>query len=130
MQAATMTAFGDIDVLEFGEVPTPAPKPGHVLVRVEAVGTNYYDTLVRSGAVSRLIPLPHVVGSDIVGHVEKLGADVKTLMEEIGSLWHRVFRPIRRNGASRRRTKRRATSQREHTGGAAMRSTSKCRHVG
>lgn len=81
MQAATMTAFGDIDVLEFGEVPTPAPKPGHVLVRVEAVGTNYYDTLVRSGAVSRLIPLPHVVGSDIVGHVEKLGADVKTLME-------------------------------------------------
>jgi NADPH:quinone reductase len=78
MQAATITAFGDIDVLNFGDVQTPSPKPGHVLIRIEAVGTNYYDTLVRSGAVSQSIPLPHVLGSDIVGHIEKLGAEVKT----------------------------------------------------
>jgi NADPH:quinone reductase len=79
MQAVTIAAFGDVDVLNFGEVPTPSPKAGHVLIRIEAVGTNYYDTLVRSGAVSRSIPLPHIVGSDVVGHVEKLGAEVKTL---------------------------------------------------
>ena len=79
MQAATIAAFGDVDVLNFGEVPTPSPKAGHVLIKIEAVGTNYYDTLVRSGAVSRSIPLPHVVGSDVVGHIEKLGAEVKTL---------------------------------------------------
>jgi NADPH:quinone reductase len=79
MQAATITAFGDADVLSFGEVPTPSPRAGHVLVRIEAVGTNYYDMLVRSGAVSRSIPLPHVVGSDVVGRIEKLGADVKTV---------------------------------------------------
>src|SRR5262245_29264514 len=78
MQAATVAAFGDIDVLNFGEVPTPLPKAGHVLIRIEAVGTNYYDTLVRSGAVSRSIQLPHVVGSDIVGHIEKLGVEVKS----------------------------------------------------
>ena len=76
MQAITIPAFGDTDVLTFGEVPTPEPKPGHVLVKVDAVGVNYYDTLVRSGAVSRSIPLPHIVGSDVVGHVEKLGAGV------------------------------------------------------
>ena len=76
MQAATIAAFGDIDVLDLREVPTPSARQGHVLVRIEAVGTNYYDTLVRSGAVSRSIPLPHVVGSDIVGRVEKLGAGV------------------------------------------------------
>ena len=58
MQAVTIPAFGDADVLTFGEVPTPEPKPGHVLVKVDAVGVNYYDTLVRSGAVSRSIPLP------------------------------------------------------------------------
>jgi NADPH:quinone reductase len=81
MQAATINAFGEIDVLEFGEVPTPSPKPGHVLVKVEAVGTNYYDTLVRSGAVSRTLPLPHVVGSDIVGKIETVGAGVKTFAE-------------------------------------------------
>lgn len=76
MQAATLTAFGDIDVLNFGEVPTPSPRPGHVLIKVEAVGANYYDTLVRSGAVSRSLPLPHIVGSDVVGCVEKLGEGV------------------------------------------------------
>jgi NADPH:quinone reductase-like Zn-dependent oxidoreductase len=79
MQAATITAFGDVDVLEFGEVRTPVARAGHVLVRVEAVGANYYDTLVRSGAVSRSIPLPHVIGSDIVGRVEILGSGVTTL---------------------------------------------------
>jgi NADPH:quinone reductase-like Zn-dependent oxidoreductase len=79
MQAATIAQFGDADVLTFGEVPTPEPKPGHVLIKVQAVGTNYYDTLVRSGAVSRSIPLPHIVGSDVVGQVEKLGSGVDTV---------------------------------------------------
>jgi NADPH:quinone reductase len=73
MQAVTISAFGDIDVLTFGDVPKPSPRPGHVLIKVEAVGTNYYDTLVRSGAVSRTIPLPHVLGSDVVGRIERLG---------------------------------------------------------
>src|SRR5215468_3304248 len=79
MQAATIAAFGDIDVLNFAEVPTPAPRAGHVLVKVEAVGANYYDTLVRSGAVSRSIPLPHVGGSDVAGHVEQVGAGVTSV---------------------------------------------------
>jgi NADPH:quinone reductase len=78
MHAAAIAAFGDIDVLEYVEVPTPSPRAGYVLVRVDAVGANYYDTLVRSGAVSRSLPLPHVFGSDIVGHVEELGAGVTT----------------------------------------------------
>ena len=79
MQAVTIAAFGDPDVLTFEEVPTPEPEAGHILVKIDAVGTNYYDTLVRSGAVSRSIPLPHVVGSDVVGHVEKLGSRVKDI---------------------------------------------------
>jgi NADPH:quinone reductase-like Zn-dependent oxidoreductase len=58
MQAATITAFGDADVLNFGEVPTPSPKPGRALIKIAAVGANYYDTLVRSGAVSRSSPGP------------------------------------------------------------------------
>ena len=79
MQAVTINDFGDIDVLNVTDVPRPQPRPGHVLVKVEAVGTNYYDTLVRSGAVSRTIPLPHVIGSDIVGCVEQLGEGVTTV---------------------------------------------------
>ena len=47
-----------------------------MLVRVSAVGTNYYDTLIRSGAVSREIALPHVIGSDVVGEIVELGEGV------------------------------------------------------
>jgi len=77
--AAMMTGFGGIEVLEIGEAVRPSPRAGHVLVKVEAVGTNYYDTLVRSGAVTQEIPLPHVVGSDIVGVIEELGSGVASV---------------------------------------------------
>jgi NADPH:quinone reductase len=76
MQAVVIRAFGGPEVLSCEEVPTPHPKPGHVLVRVEAVGVNYYDTLVRSGAVSTDIALPHIGGSDVVGAIEALGEGV------------------------------------------------------
>jgi NADPH:quinone reductase-like Zn-dependent oxidoreductase len=76
MKAVTIAVFGDAEVLTYGEIQTPEPKAGHVLVKVEAAGVNYYDTLVRSGAVSRSIRLPHIIGSDVVGHVEKLGPGV------------------------------------------------------
>jgi NADPH2:quinone reductase len=81
MLAVTITDFGDLDVLNFGEVATPAPAAGHVLIKVEAAGTNYYDTLVRSGAVSQSIALPHVIGSDVVGSIEKVGPGVTALAE-------------------------------------------------
>jgi hypothetical protein len=32
MQAVTIVAFGDIDVLSFGEVLTPYPKANHLLI--------------------------------------------------------------------------------------------------
>lgn len=77
MKAAYMTRFGGPDVFAVGEMPTPRVRPGHVLVRVEAAGLNYYDTLVRMGAVSQAIPLPHIPGSDIIGSVEAVGDGVE-----------------------------------------------------
>jgi len=76
MQAALFRAFGAPSVLAIERVPLAALPPGHVRVRVAAVGVNYYDTLVRRGAVSRDMPLPHVVGSDVVGTVDAVGPDV------------------------------------------------------
>lgn len=76
MKAAYMTRFGGPEVFTVGELPNPQVRPGHVLVRVEAAGLNYYDTLVRRGLVSQDIPLPHVPGSDIVGRVENVGDGV------------------------------------------------------
>ena len=76
MQAATIRAFGDIDVLNFEDLPSLGPGRGNVVIRVNAVGTNYYDTLLRSGAVSREIPLPHIIGSDVVGEIVEVGEGV------------------------------------------------------
>lgn len=76
MKAAYMTRFGGPEVFSVGNLSEPSVPPGHVLVRVEAAGLNYYDTLVRRGLVSVDIPLPHVPGSDIVGHVETVGDGV------------------------------------------------------
>ena len=39
--------FGDADVLQLEEVPTPVPGPGEVLVRVQAVGLGWKDVLWR-----------------------------------------------------------------------------------
>lgn len=72
MQAAYLTAFGGPEVMEVGDLDVPALAPGEVLVRIDAAGINFYDTLVRQGAVSTAIPLPHVPGSDVVGTVEKV----------------------------------------------------------
>ena len=36
MKAAVIHEFGDVDVLKVEDVPTPKPKPGHVLVKAVA----------------------------------------------------------------------------------------------
>jgi NADPH:quinone reductase len=81
MEAAFIRGFGPPSVLEVGEIPLPEPRSGQVRIRVKAAGVNYYDTLVRSGAVSRDIPLPHVIGADVVGEVDRLGPGVAGLFE-------------------------------------------------
>lgn len=76
MKAVTQHAFGGLDVLRYEEVPSPRPQAGHVVLRVLAVGANYYDALVRAGVVSQSIALPHVAGSDVVGEIVDVGAGV------------------------------------------------------
>jgi hypothetical protein len=60
-QAVRAMQAGGPEVLEFGEVPTPKPGPGEVLVDVEAAGVNFIDTYRRSGVYP--MEYPHVVGS-------------------------------------------------------------------
>ncbi|HKK06675.1 MAG TPA: zinc-binding dehydrogenase [Gammaproteobacteria bacterium] len=81
MKAAYLTGFGGPEVLEVGKLAMPEPGPGQLLVRVSAAGLNYYDTLVRAGAVSQDIPLPHIPGSDVIGHVEAVGEGVERFQE-------------------------------------------------
>ena len=59
------------------EVPTPAPGPGEVLVRVAATGVCHTDLHVMKGEVA--FPAPGVLGHEISGHVEALGEGVTDL---------------------------------------------------
>lgn len=76
MKAAALTAFGPPSVLETMTLPKPSPKPGEVLIRIEAAGLNRLDHYIREGSVNPDLSFPHVLGSDAVGIVEDAADDV------------------------------------------------------
>jgi NADPH:quinone reductase-like Zn-dependent oxidoreductase len=69
VRAAYLTELGGPEVIQVGELPQPQPGPSDVLVRVDAVGVNMVDTFIRSGAYRTPIPMPFIVGRDLVGRV-------------------------------------------------------------
>lgn len=76
MKAIAFRKHGGPEVLEMMDLPVPEPKPHEVRVKVMAVALNHLDLWVRKGWPSLKLPLPHVLGSDVAGIVEKLGSEV------------------------------------------------------
>ncbi len=76
MQAVVLRAHGGPEVLEPAELPRPQPGPGEVRVRVRACALNHLDLWTRRGLPGRTIPFPHVLGNDIAGEIDALGAGV------------------------------------------------------
>jgi len=74
MLAAYVERLGSADLIRVGELPVPRPGPTDVLVEVETVAVNPVDALVRSGRYRTPVPLPFVVGRDLVGTVAAVGA--------------------------------------------------------
>src|SRR5207237_502129 len=60
------------EVLQYGDLPDPAPQPGEVRVRVAASGVNPSDAKTRTGVSKRptMFPriVPHSGGAGVVGH--------------------------------------------------------------
>jgi NADPH:quinone reductase-like Zn-dependent oxidoreductase len=73
MRAAFITGTGPSEAIEVGELPAPVPGPTDVLVQVELVAANPVDTYIRSGKYHTLLPLPFIVGRDLVGTVLSTG---------------------------------------------------------
>jgi NADPH2:quinone reductase len=67
---------GAPDVLQVDVERLPPPKSGEVLVRVEAVGLNHVEALIRADTYSIKIPFPYAVGFEGAGVVVAAGADV------------------------------------------------------
>jgi NADPH:quinone reductase-like Zn-dependent oxidoreductase len=62
-------------VITNDDLPRPEPAPGQLLVRVKAAGVGKWDALIREGK-AQLQPLPLILGSELSGIVEGIGADV------------------------------------------------------
>ncbi|MFE0735827.1 zinc-dependent alcohol dehydrogenase family protein [Streptomyces sp. NPDC058855] len=76
-RAVLFHELGGPGVLGVEEVPLPAPGPGEVLVRVDAVGLNRADALFRSGTYYYAPTLPGSrLGYEAAGVVESVGAGV------------------------------------------------------
>ncbi len=73
MNAIVVRAFSDPGVMKLEQLPEPSPGPGHVLVRVRAVGVNPVETYIRTGTYARKPALPYTPGTDIAGVVAALG---------------------------------------------------------
>ncbi|MFJ9562140.1 zinc-dependent alcohol dehydrogenase family protein [Streptomyces fuscichromogenes] len=78
MRAVVLEEFGTPLVL--ADIDKPAPGPGQVLVKVEASGVNPLDTKIRAGGAAHARrTLPAVLGLDLAGVVEEVGAGVAGL---------------------------------------------------
>jgi NADPH:quinone reductase-like Zn-dependent oxidoreductase len=77
-QHIRISRFGGPEVLELAEEPNiPNPGAGEVRIKVLAAGTGFTDSFIRRGRYPDFKgPLPFTPGYELVGLVEKAGADV------------------------------------------------------
>ncbi|MEM1048354.1 MAG: NAD(P)-dependent alcohol dehydrogenase [Pseudomonadota bacterium] len=76
MQAWEIVSDGGVDALALSERTQPEPRPGQVLVRMQASSINYRDLSTIEDPVSRRLPYPTVPNSDGAGVIEAVGDGV------------------------------------------------------
>ena len=74
-RAARALRAGGPEVIDVGVEELPPLKPGDALVRVEAVGLNHAETLIRSGTYTVRLPFPCPLGGEGSGVVIATGPD-------------------------------------------------------
>jgi NADPH2:quinone reductase len=77
MKAAYIEQAGPPEVIQFGDLPMPTPTARQVLVKVGAVAVNPIDTYIRNGANYWQLPRPFIIGCDVAGVVEAVGAEAR-----------------------------------------------------
>lgn len=76
MKQVFVTGHGGPDKLQLRESPDPMPKAGELRIRVRASGVNFADLLARKGLYPDAPKLPAVVGYEVSGTVDAIGAGV------------------------------------------------------
>ncbi len=79
MKAAVIHEFGAPEVFRYEDVAKPQAQAGDVLIKVHAAGINPVDWKTRqAGGIMKAngIPLPYILGWDVSGVIEDVGAGV------------------------------------------------------
>ncbi|MEK7325957.1 MAG: zinc-binding dehydrogenase [Chloroflexota bacterium] len=84
MKTAFFSQHGGPEVMTYGELPTPEPKPAQVLVQIKAAAMNRVDKWVRDGWPGIKLTLPHILGSDGAGTVAAVGGHVGATLAVAG----------------------------------------------
>jgi NADPH:quinone reductase-like Zn-dependent oxidoreductase len=79
MRAVVITRHGGPEVLQVQQRPDPPVGPGEVRIAVKAAGINFADTLARTGLYPDAPKVPCVVGYEVAGEVESVGAEVASV---------------------------------------------------
>jgi synaptic vesicle membrane protein VAT-1 len=76
MRQVWITRAGPPEVLQVREAPDPDAKAGQVRIRVRAAGINFADLMARMGLYPDAPKIPCVVGYEVAGTVDQVGAGV------------------------------------------------------
>ena len=77
MKACFFRRYGGPEVLEYAELPDPAPAAGEALIAVHAASVNAADWKMRAGQYGAAVSFPHVPGRDFSGIVLQGAGDFK-----------------------------------------------------
>src|ERR1700750_54010 len=81
MRSVWIPKIGPPEVLELRESPDPHARSGEVRIRVRASGVNFADVMARIGLYPDAPKLPCVVGYEVSGVVDQVGAGITDLRE-------------------------------------------------
>jgi len=79
VKAILCTRPGTPDDLELADVPEPVAAAGEAVVRIAAVGLNFFDTLIIAGKYQMKPALPFSPGGEFAGVIESVGTGVSGL---------------------------------------------------
>ena len=79
MKAIICQQFGPPDQLVLTDVPSPKAGKGQVVIRVEACGVNFPDTLIIEGKYQFKPPFPFSPGGEVSGTITEVGEGVAHL---------------------------------------------------
>ncbi|PKH51812.1 quinone oxidoreductase [Tenacibaculum sp. Bg11-29] len=84
MKALTFSKFGNPDVLEYINIPTPEIKEGEILLKNEAIGLNYADIYRRKGNYHLKGKAPYIAGYEGAGIVVNSKSDKYKIGDRLG----------------------------------------------